>query len=62
MRPHLCLLPTGIPEGAAEPDTAGLREPHRGAQPVAEGRLGLRPESEGSEDCDPGPREVIRVS
>lgn len=50
----LPFLPPGIPEGAAEPDPAGLCEPHRGAQPVSEGCLGLGPESEGSEDCHPG--------
>lgn len=51
---HILPLLTGVPEGAVEPDPAGLREPHRGAQPVPEGCLGLGPESEGSEDCHPG--------
>lgn len=51
---HVLPLLTGVPEGAVEPDPAGLREPHRGAQPVPEGCLGLGPESEGSEDCHPG--------
>lgn len=55
--PVLAVLPfllIGVPEGAAEPDPAGLCEPHRRAQPVSEGRLGLGSESEGSEDCHPG--------
>lgn len=47
-------LPTGIPKGAVEFDSTGLCEPHRGAQPVAEGRLGLGPESEGSKNSHPG--------
>lgn len=51
---HVLPLFTGVPEGAVEPDPAGLCEPHRGAQSVSEGCLGLGPESEGSEDCHPG--------
>lgn len=47
-------LPTGIPKGAVEFDSTGLCEPHRGAQPVVEGRLGLGPESEGSKNSHPG--------
>lgn len=45
---------SGLSEGAAEPLPAGLRQPHRGAEPVPEGGLGLRPEGQSPEDRHPG--------
>lgn len=49
----LCVC-AGLPERAAEPLATGLRQPHRGAEPVPKGGLVLWPEGQSPEDCHPG--------
>lgn len=44
----------GFPQRAAEPLAAGLRQPHRGAEPVSKRSLGLRPESQSTQNSHPG--------
>lgn len=52
MLDFLCL--SGFPEGASEPLSTGLCQPDRGAQPVPEGGLVIRPEGQSPENCHPG--------
>lgn len=52
---------SGFPERAAEPLPAGLCKPHRGAEPVSQGGVGLWPEGQSSEDRHPGNSVVEKI-
>lgn len=54
--PFCACVCAGFPEGASQPLTAGLRQPYRGAEPVPEGGLVLRPEGQSPKDRHPGRR------